>query len=52
MTLALPIRQCLTAAVVGILAVGGVVTATAPAAPAAETPVNVPAEERPDGRQL
>lgn len=52
MTLTLPIRQCLAAAAVGILAVGGVVTATAPAAPAAETPVDITADYRPDGRQL
>lgn len=52
MTLPLTIRQCVTAAVVGVLAVGGVVTATAPAAPAAETPVDITADYRPDCRQL
>lgn len=52
MTLPLTIRQCVTAAVVGVLAVGGVVTATASAAPAVETPVDITTEYRLDGRQL
>ena len=48
----LTIRQCVAAAV-GILAVCGVLTATASAAPAADdTQVDVTAEYRPDGRQL
>jgi hypothetical protein len=53
MSLPLTIRQCVTAAAVGILAVGGVVTATASAAPGADDrQVDVTSEFRPDGRQL
>jgi hypothetical protein len=47
----LTVRQCVAAAV-GILAVCGVLSATASAAPADDTQVDVTAEYRPDGRQL